>query len=399
MKQRLLFIVTASALLTLIPLSPDTARAQITLGQSCAMSGPTSFLGIETNRGAAAYFGKYAQDITLTVLDDKYEPEKCIENTNKFLTDKVTALFGYLGTPTSKVALPFANTNKTIFFGAFTGAEFLSDHKTYPYSFSIRTGYDTEIANMIRHLKEDAGITKIALFVQRDSFGLAGVTGAVNAVQKIKGVEIIPPVPEIPKDTAPKEVWDAFWEIVPNFQRNTIAVGRDARKISGNKNVEAVILMGTYRACAAAINLWKQLNFNAVFLNISFVGSRALAESLEGDAKNVLISQVVPNPWDASVPVVKEYQEAVGNGNYEFVSVESYIAAKVIHKAIKDAGASVSSESLKKQLESMSGYDAGGFTVSFGPEDHRGSDTVYLTRIIKNGKDIKFEYIQKIAKE
>ncbi len=398
MKQTALFIVTALAVL-ILPLSPHTARAQVTLGQSCAMSGPTSFLGIETNRGAAAYFSKYAQDVTLTVLDDKYEPEKCIENTNKFLTDKVTALFGYLGTPTSKVALPLANAKNMLFFGAFTGADFLSDHKTYPYSFSIRTGYDTEIENMIRHLKEDAGITKIALFVQRDSFGLAGVSGALKAVQKIKGVEIIPPVPEIPKDNAAKEVWEAFWEAVPNYQRNTIAVGRDARKISGNKNVEAVLLTGTYRACAAAITLWKQLNFNAVFLNISFVGSRALAESLEGDTKNVLISQVVPNPWDASVPVVKEYQEAVGNGNYEFVSLESYIAAKVIHKAIKDAGASVSSETLRKQLEAMSGYDVGGFTVSFGPADHRGSDTVYLTRIIKNGKDIKFEYIQKIVRE
>lgn len=399
MKHRPLFVAAALALLTLISLSPDTARAQIALGQSCAMSGPTSFLGIETNRGAAAYFGKYAPDITLTVLDDKYEPEKCVENTNKFITDKVAALFGYLGTPTSKVALPIANAKNMLFFGAFTGADFLSDHKTYPYSFSIRTAYDTEIENMIRRLKEDAGITKIALFVQRDSFGLAGVTGAVKAVQKIKGIEIIPPVPQIPKDAAPKEEWDAFWEIVPNYHRNTIAVGRDVRKISGNKNVEAVILTGTYRACAAAINLWKQLNFNVLFLNISFVGSKALAESLEGDTKNVLISQVVPNPWDASVPIVKEYQEAMGSNSYEFVSLESYIAAKVIHKAVKNAGTPVNPESLKKQLETMSDYDTGGFTVSFGPEDHRGSDTVYLTRIIKNGKDIKFEYIQKIAKE
>jgi len=144
------------------------------------------------------------------------------------------------------------------------------------------------------------------------------------------------------------------------------------------------------------------LNFNAVFLNISFVGSKALAETLGRDTKNVLISQVVPNPWDSGISVVKEYQEAMGTGgDYGFVSLEGYIAAKVIHKAIKDAGTSVSSEKLKKQLDGMTNYDLGGLKVSFGPNDHRGLDAVYLTRIVSKagGKSYEFKYIDKITKE
>jgi ABC-type branched-subunit amino acid transport system substrate-binding protein len=389
-----------AALLGIGFLFQNSAHAQIHLGQSCALSGPTAFLGTEMHRGAKAYFEKHAKGITVNVLDDKYEPEKCIENTNKFLGENATALFGYVGTPTSKAAVPLAMAKNTIFFGAFTGAGFLSDHVANPYAFAVRASYDTEIENMVKHLKADLGVKQIALFVQRDSFGLAGVEGAVKAVKKIGDIEIVPPVPEIPNDSDPEEKWNAFWESVPNYKRNTITVGRDARKISGNKNTEAVILVGAYRPCAAAINLWHSLNFNAVFINISFVGSKALAESLEEGVKNVLVSQVVPDPWDATVPIVREYQESLGDSDYGFVSLEGYIAAKVMHRAVVKTGASVNSATLKTTLEGMSSYDAGGLPISFSPSDHRGSDAVYLTKIEKTGeKSFAFKYIDKIVKE
>jgi len=395
--------LTPMMLAVIVLLFQTEVYAQVMLGQSCAMSGPTAFLGKEMNRGADAYFKKYAKEIQLKLLDDRYEPATCIENTNSFLKENVTALFGYVGTPTSKAAVPLAMEKQKIFFGAFTGAEFLSDVKANPYSFSVRPTYSAEIEHIIRRLKEDLGISEIALFVQRDAFGLAGVDGVLKALKTVGGVETMPPIPKIPVESASKEKWDEFWASVPNYQRNTIAVARDARKISGNRAVEAVILVGAYRPCAEAIKLWKRENFNAIFVNISFVGSSALAEALDGNVKNVLISQVVPNPWDAAVPLVKEYQDAVGDGKYEFISLEGYLAAKIIHKAVKDAGNAVSSESLKKLLEAMSAYDLGGVSVSFGAADHRGLDAVYLTKIEPADAGAKpsfrFTYINKITRE
>jgi len=69
-----------------------------------------------------------------------------------------------------------------------------------------------------------------------------------------------------------------------------------------------------------------------------------------------------------------------------------------MHKAISSVQGEVNSESLKKSFESMSNYDAGGLTVSFSPNDHRGLDTVYLTKIEKSDKEIKFVYIDKLSK-
>ncbi len=381
---------------------PGATPAEIVLGQSCALSGPTAFLGEEMHRGASAYFAAGSKDVKLTVLDDGYEPARCIENTRTFLAQKVDALFGYVGTPTSKVAVPLARDGNVVFFGAFTGAGFLSDVRINPHAFALRASYDAEIENMVRRLKEDLGVTRVGLFVQRDAFGLAGVTGAVKAVRKIGGIELVPPVPQIPDELDPQEAWDRFWERVPNYKRNTVQVGRSARRISGNR-VEAVIMVGAYRPCAAAINLWKRLDFDALFLNISFVGSKALARALRDKTENVIISQVVPDPWNAEIPVVREYQEALGGGGYGFVSLEGYLAAKAMDHALKTAGEAIDFAGLKASLEAMTRHDLGGLTLSFGPTDHRGFDRVYLTTIEAvpdaDGKILhRFRYIDRLVR-
>jgi ABC-type branched-subunit amino acid transport system substrate-binding protein len=384
------------------PLAGRTG-GEVILGQSCALTGPTAFLGTEMHRGAKAYFDTYAESVVLKVKDDGYEPSRCIQNTAAFLAGPVDALFGYVGTPTAKAAVPLAREKNTIFFGAFTGAGFLSDYRINPHAFSIRASYDAEIENMVRRLKTDLNVGRIGLFVQRDAFGLAGVTGALKAVEAVGGVEIVPPVPPVPAEDAPESEWDRFWSSVPNYRRNTVQVGRSARLVSGSR-VEAVIMVGAYRPCAMAINLWKRLEFDAVFVNISFVGSKALADYLGGDTRNVLISQVVPDPWNARLPLVRDYQKAMGGSRYGFVSLEGYIAAKALHTAIVNIGGALDFAALKASLEAMSDTDLGGVSLSFGPGDHRGRDAVYLTAIEAvagaDGKyDYKFRYIDTIVKE
>jgi hypothetical protein len=48
-------------------------------------------------------------------------------------------------------------------------------------------------------------------------------------------------------------------------------------------------------------------------------------------------------------------------------------------------GADLSRESFLSTIEKTGTFDLGGFKLQFGPEDHQGSDEVYLT-VIKDGK-------------
>ena len=111
-----------------------------------------------------------------------------------------------------------------------------------------------------------------------------------------------------------------------------------------------------------------------------------VAAELDREGRGIQISQVVPFPWDSSVPVVKEYRALLAAAKAEpgFGTLEGYIAAKVMAEGLRRAGRNLTRESFITAMESLSPYDAGGFKVSYGPDDHNGSTFVDLTIISKN---------------
>jgi ABC-type branched-subunit amino acid transport system substrate-binding protein len=103
----------------------------------------------------------------------------------------------------------------------------------------------------------------------------------------------------------------------------------------------------------------------------------------------VIVTQVVPLPWDIATPLVAEYHQhlhqympGVEPG---FGSLEGYLDAKIVVQAIHNAGPALTRAALTKALDSMTKVDFGGVTVSFSPTDHQGLDVVYLT-ILKEGR-------------
>lgn len=172
-------------------LGAPSLRAQsgnrIVLGQSAAFSGAAAQLGIQFHAGANLYFerinaqgGVNQSRIELHQLDDGYEPDRCVDNTRKLLSDDVFALFGYIGTPTSVVALPLATEAETPFFAPFTGAMGLRE----PFNrmaFHMRASYNDETALIVRQLTH-LGLKKIAVFYQNDAYGKAGLDGVTLAL-------------------------------------------------------------------------------------------------------------------------------------------------------------------------------------------------------------------------
>jgi ABC-type branched-subunit amino acid transport system substrate-binding protein len=224
------------------------------------------------------------------------------------------------------------------------------------------------------------------------------VQAALRAEKALGGIQIVPAIPDIPQEGASVEEWTNFWKHVPHYRRNTVSVGTGVRQIRGNA-VEAIILIGTSRPSALAINQWHKMGFKVPMMNISFVGSGALAERLHS-TENVYISQVVPDPWNPQIPLVRQYQEDLGPGvEYDFVSLEGYLAAHVMHQAIRRVTGSLTGENLKQAILSLSNYDAGGINISFAPQDHRAMDTVYLTKVDKEGDRVRFTYVDKLSPE
>jgi branched-chain amino acid transport system substrate-binding protein len=354
--------------------APGVTPTSIVVGQSAALTGPAAALGTEMRLGAKLYFdqvnaqgGVSGRKIELVSLDDGYEPAKTDANTKRLVNDdKVFALFGYVGTPTSMAALPIFTEAKVPFIGPFTGAEALRD----PFNrniFHVRASYYDETEKIVEQLVT-TGLKKIAVFYQNDAYGKAGLAGVERAL-KSRNLPLI---------------------ATATVERNTTDVAKAVSEIVP-KQPDAIVMVSAYKSIAAFVRSAQQAGFAGQFHNVSFVGSKALADELAKDGVGVAISQVVPFPWSPTTPVVKEYQQAMakaGEKNTSFTSLEGYIAAKVFVEGLRRAGKDLTREKLVEALE-RGPIDVGGFQVNYTPQNHTGSKFVELTIIVKDGKFAK----------
>ena len=352
---------------------PGVTATTILIGQSAAFSGPASELGIEMRAGAMAYFqqvnasgGVHGRKIELRSLDDGYESDRAAANTKKLIDDGVFLLFGYVGTPTSNASKPIFTAARVPFVGPFTGAESLRNPLNH-YIFNIRASYYDETEKIVGQLVGQT-LDKIAVFYQNDDYGKAGLAGVERAMQK-RGMKIV---------------------ATGTVERNTTDVAAAVKAI-GKLEPQGVVMISAYKSCAAFIKAMRAAGYNPQFMNVSFVGSRALAHEAGPAGRGVGISQVVPFPWNLSARVVKDYQQlleaSTGKQEYSFTSLEGFISAKVLVEGLRRAGPELSRERFIAAMEQIRDFDVGGFTVTFTPTDHSGSRFVELTVI---GKDERF---------
>ncbi len=346
------------------------SEAPIVLGQSAAFSGPAAQLGIQFYQGAKLLFDQHnaqagARRVEIKFLDDGYEPDRCVANTKKLIEDDVFALFGYIGTPTSLAALPLAVGAKVPFFAPFTGAMGLRE----PFQrnvFHLRASYNDETGLIVKQLTH-LGLKKIAVFYQNDSYGKAGLDGVTLALSQ----QNLKPVAQA------------------TVERNTVNVAAAVKTLLAERP-DAVVQISAYKSCAAFIREARKAGYGGTFYNVSFVGTQALADELGKDGAGVVVSQVVPSPYNSANGITREFAEAVrkaGAGNINYSSMEGYLAAKVMAEGLRRApGRGVNRDGLIAGLESIERQQFGGFDVSFSPRNHVASKFVELSMITGDGR-------------
>ncbi len=125
--------------------------AEIQVGQFAAQTGPAAELGKRMQLGILAHFnpvnaagGINGRTLKLVSRDDGYEPEKAAAAVKTLIEeDKVFALIGSVGTPTTLAAVPAINAAGIPLIGPFTGAQALRE----PFNrnlFHVRASYFDE---------------------------------------------------------------------------------------------------------------------------------------------------------------------------------------------------------------------------------------------------------------
>lgn len=364
--RKILFIAlcAAAAVPASVLAENGVSATEIRIGMANALSGPAAGLGQGVKAGAEAYLAKinahggvHGRKIVLVSRDDGYEPARTAAATEALITqDKVFALFGYVGTPTSSAAVPIASKAHVPYLFPFTGAEFLRN-PVNKWVFNIRASYFDETDAMVAHLIKDLGVKKIAMFMQDDAFGEAVKGGVARALFK-RNMAIYAET---------------------RFKRNTLDVdaGIEAMK---QARPQAIVFAGTYAQLAAIVKKAKAAGLKAHFLTVSFIGTENFISAAGSDGDGVYITQVMPSPQDRSQRLVKSYRNDVKGGRLGYASLEGYVDAMVLVEALKKAGPNPTREGLVAALERLK-LDAGGMDITFSPTSHQGSKKVYFTRI------------------
>ena len=381
-------ILYLTVLTILLPLAAqgEPARPPIYLGMSTALSGPAQSLGSGMKAGMEAYFARInrqggldGRQLTLITMDDGYVPKAAARNMVTLIDEeKVLAVLGNVGTPTAKVTVSIATEKKTLLFGAFTGAGLLRPSPPNRYVINYRASYLQETAAMVRGLLAQGVLPyQIAIFSQDDAYGEAGYTGVMRGLKEAGYVH-------------------GYRLAHGRYERNTRDVEKGLLEIlEAPIKPRAVIMIGAYAACAKFIRVARRSLPDATFLNVSFVGSTALKNTLGHDSEGVLVTQVVPH-FDSDLALAKEYRrdlQAFAPGTEQgFVSLEGYVVARIFVEGLRRAGPEVNRESIIDALLSIHNMDIGlGTPIDYGPESYQGSQMVWPT-IIRNGRFEPFEF-------
>ena len=352
---------------------PGVYSDRIVFGQSAAFSGPAGELGKGMQDGILSAFkevndrgGVNGRRLELRSMDDAYEPEGAIVNTQRLIGENVFALIGAVGTPTSKAAVPVAEEHDVPYIAPMTGAEFLRDNARRTV-INLRASYYQETEEMVERLTADLGIDRVAILHQDDSFGNAGLQGVLLALERRKLSAVGTGI----------------------FPRNTVAIKTALLDLRAAKP-EAVIIIGPYKPTATFIKWARHIGMNPIFMTLSFVGSNALASELGDQGAGVLVTQVVPFPTGNTIPASASYRAALKAYDPEvkpgFISYEGYLAGRLAIHVIERCGKQVDRSCIDEVLRTDDNINLDGFTLRYNKNDNQGSDKVFLTIIGPDGQ-------------
>jgi branched-chain amino acid transport system substrate-binding protein len=358
-----------AAVLVALPMAA-LAADKIVVGQSAPLTGSNAEIGKDIRDGALAYFKKVneagginGKPIELVSIDDKNDRKVAGANANKLVNEQnVVALFGFASATLSLDAMPIVKERHVPFFAPFTGADAI--HKQNQYVFVMRASYQDELTKILEHW-QGFGADRVTVMHYDDEIGNQNYA-TVERIMKAAGKK----------------------PVGVKFERNGQVTDAQIEAIV-KSDPQVIVSTTLYGTTAKVLKTLKAQNHPYNMTALSFTGPSQLAKAAGSDGLGVSVAGVVPPPGKHVLPVIKECGEALqkaGVPELNYTNLESCIAAKVLVEGMRRSGREVTREGLYKALNGLGQYDAGGYTVAFGPDARHGSHFVELAVISRDGK-------------
>ncbi|MGH8808057.1 MAG: ABC transporter substrate-binding protein [Noviherbaspirillum sp.] len=350
---------------------------EIKIGMVSGVTGPIAETAQEILHVVRGYLdlvnsqgGVNGNRLALVLKDDQYNPAKTTPLVEEAITsDGVVAIVNSAGTAQTAglIKSRVLNKYKVPLVGVYSGADVLRGPGSEEI-FHTRPTYGEEVMKIAR-LASTLGMHRVAVLYQEDAFG-QGILQSVGAVEKEFKLEVI---------------------LKAGYKPGAKDFAEQAKLIAAAQP-QAVFLMGVPDAAYQFMKMYAAPAGAAQLYALSFVTPKLLiAAAGEAKVRGFGISQVVPNPNSAGLPLIKDFQ-ALANSPYgrsispSPVALEAYLNIRLAVEAIKMAGPHPTGEKIMRSLASMRDYRVGGFPIDFSGTKRNGSSYLDIAVVGRNGR-------------
>jgi ABC-type branched-subunit amino acid transport system substrate-binding protein len=355
--------------------APGISPAEIVIGQDIDLTGTIAARMKPLMAAADAYLervnaagGVHGRRIKVLRTDSANKPERTKDNVKALVEkDGVFAMWGISGTGNVAAALPYLTERGVPLVGSTSGADSFYA-KTHPMLINTKAGYGDEIRRIVGHLK-DTYTSRVGVIYLDNGFGREAFKSAEAAVKE-RGLEMV---------------------AVAKFKEDGTDIPQAVQPIV-KASPPAVLLLTLAGPAPRLVDEYLQAGGRTQFFALSIVATDVLYKGIGDKARGIIVTQIMPFPWDRSVPIVKEYQDlmlAKGVKDFSHSGVEGLVLAKTLVEGLRGAGKEPTRRRMLEAFEKLRDKDLGGYKLSFSPTDHNGSDFVEITMVGREGKLVR----------
>jgi branched-chain amino acid transport system substrate-binding protein len=353
---------------------------RIVFGQSAKLSGAgIAQTGAQYRDGMLLAFsaanqdgGVHGRQIELISLNDDVNPKKAVANTKELIEKhRVFALIGSTFTEPVKAVLPILRENHISLIAPYTGFPELYDGSIREV-FTLRASFDDELAALIQHIDT----------VNYDNVGLAYYGNSLGE--------------EFKRDVS-KRLSQVGRELIasatmPLNSPDPTKAAQPAAEALAPKCPKVVILGVSSNDAVALVKAIKNNGCPSPrYLARGLVNISVLMKGLGEDARGIIVTQVVPNPFRNSThPLIQTYkrllQQRDAKGSPTFPEFEGFVAGQFAVQALRRAGQELNRQSFVRAMESERLEGPGHFRVQFGGGKRVGTNYVNIVMISDNNR-------------
>jgi branched-chain amino acid transport system substrate-binding protein len=331
---------------------------EIRIGQWGPQTGPAAPWGAVA-RGSKLVFdmvnergGIHGRQIRYFIRDDQYNPSQTMAGVRELVDRRgIFAFVGGVGTAPGLAVQSFLRENETIWVGVCSGAAAFFDN---PFLWNIWPSYFDDGSLLAKYAVENKGFKKIALFYQNDDWGLDAMAG-INKRLKLHNLELVAAIP-----------------VEPIERDLSSQVAR--LQASG---AEAVIGIVAPTQAAIALRTAVSVGYQPQWLhsyNLSdFALMNHITDGLWG-REGVITSSFIDDP-NAETELMKSYREGAKrlapDERWGIFFMAGILVAEPLVWALEQAGKDLSTEALKKALNSITDFKGIGPTITWTADSHR----------------------------